>query len=813
MAFKGSQNVEGSYEEDEDNDGDHGMNKNNTNRRFTPDSPHKKLLIDMSACDASIKQEGIDSNMSGKANLMFGSEGGGFLDILASVATSKLEEEQSNDVNQELYMRSKETEIEQGFLATDVTFRAPAQPLYLKRKPDSNNLKRLCEVESGCTFLSKRANPRRLADYDRFGFSQISRMSLNTLLRLFSDPDFDEMRRIYSYTCYFMPDGVCQEKVQSFGNEARAKAQMKNHLQGHIKVILKRDDYNQFTAEPILARKKRTTQQQKGTNDNTSKATLFTESSVVELSNKNSEYTSIKNEFSNMTFTNSKTFESFAQSLVDVTLPKNELQYGMDISRAIKMENMCHKMNSGIPATQTMQDNRIMKLEPLFVTEHGKENVSTPFDNENIAFNTSSTAIIYPNQGDKETCKPEQNLASDVSIYDYPDTASKFIHNEVPEGNSISQDGLVITQNNEPNEFAPHKGQSIENSAAPSLGPIVVVGSSLEKKSTAVKIESTSSGNKDSIIHDADFPHKKMQEAPTPLKPTEVSELKEGGEEKHQATKTLNDIHASVLEDHCYSVIHKLDTNFILSKFKRSYDDGMDVEYHEHDEMEKRHKENIQYADTSNTQSNQNDSFSHRPISMEQTILNDEQSNDPIGYGIRGKHSSNKYGNEKSQDLCDILDSNEIPQNYFHSIPSIGSEAKFTNQTTLQTGIQIISENQFLSYDGNCSENASQRKLDSPKTSSSVPISPITITSGPIRTRRKTRPASESGFSVKVEAKQISQQAEKEKCEALQAIRQLQAKGATTEDLSCYLCQPSKCFTAYTTLLSHLRSHAGIRKF
>ena len=126
---------------------------------------------------------------------------------------------------------------------------------------------------------------------------------------------------------------------------------------------------------------------------------------------------------------------------------------------------------------------------------------------------------------------------------------------------------------------------------------------------------------------------------------------------------------------------------------------------------------------------------------------------------------------------------------------------------------QIISENQFLSHHGNCSENAPQRKLVSPKTSSSVPISPITVTSGLTRTRRRTRPASETGFSVKLGAKKISEQAESEKCEALQAIRQLQAKGATTEDLSCYLCQPSKCFTAYTTLLSHLRSHAGIRKF
>jgi hypothetical protein len=47
--------------------------------------------------------------------------------------------------------------------------------------------------------------------------------------------------------------------------------------------------------------------------------------------------------------------------------------------------------------------------------------------------------------------------------------------------------------------------------------------------------------------------------------------------------------------------------------------------------------------------------------------------------------------------------------------------------------------------------------------------------------------------------------------QALASIQELQAKGACTDDLSCRICEPPKSFTAYTTLLSHLRSHAQIR--
>ena len=48
---------------------------------------------------------------------------------------------------------------------------------------------------------------------------------------------------------------------------------------------------------------------------------------------------------------------------------------------------------------------------------------------------------------------------------------------------------------------------------------------------------------------------------------------------------------------------------------------------------------------------------------------------------------------------------------------------------------------------------------------------------------------------------------------AEKAIEDLQARGYSTKDLTCRLCDPAKTFTAYSTLLTHLRSHAGQRNF
>ena len=48
---------------------------------------------------------------------------------------------------------------------------------------------------------------------------------------------------------------------------------------------------------------------------------------------------------------------------------------------------------------------------------------------------------------------------------------------------------------------------------------------------------------------------------------------------------------------------------------------------------------------------------------------------------------------------------------------------------------------------------------------------------------------------------------------AERAIQDLQARGASTDDLTCTLCDSSKTFTAFSSLLYHYRSHAGQKPF
>ena len=96
---------------------------------------------------------------------------------------------------------------------------------------------------------------KKLAEMEIVNLEQIKSMSANTLLRIFTETDFDEMKRMYCYTCLLMP-GECEEKFQSFGNESKAKKEMRQHLEEHVNCLITqgRED---FTAEPVLARKRR----------------------------------------------------------------------------------------------------------------------------------------------------------------------------------------------------------------------------------------------------------------------------------------------------------------------------------------------------------------------------------------------------------------------------------------------------------------------------------------------------------------------------------------------------------------------------
>ena len=98
--------------------------------------------------------------------------------------------------------------------------------------------------------------PKKLAELDVVNLDQIVSMSGNTLLRIFTETDFDEMKRMYCYSCHLIPSS-CSAKFQSFGNESKAKKEMRQHLLEHVKKLAK-DGNKDFVAEPIMARKKRT---------------------------------------------------------------------------------------------------------------------------------------------------------------------------------------------------------------------------------------------------------------------------------------------------------------------------------------------------------------------------------------------------------------------------------------------------------------------------------------------------------------------------------------------------------------------------
>ena len=97
--------------------------------------------------------------------------------------------------------------------------------------------------------------PKKMAEMETLTLEQIRSMSANTLLRIFTETDFDEMKRMYCYTCYLQPK-ECMAKFQSFGNESKAKKEMRQHLEEHVDRLVQSGNM-EFVAEPVLARSRR----------------------------------------------------------------------------------------------------------------------------------------------------------------------------------------------------------------------------------------------------------------------------------------------------------------------------------------------------------------------------------------------------------------------------------------------------------------------------------------------------------------------------------------------------------------------------
>jgi len=58
-------------------------------------------------------------------------------------------------------------------------------------------------------------------------------LTANHLLKLFSEFDGDEIRRIFTFTCFMEPE-QCHQQFSSFGSEGKARQQMKSHLLEHV---------------------------------------------------------------------------------------------------------------------------------------------------------------------------------------------------------------------------------------------------------------------------------------------------------------------------------------------------------------------------------------------------------------------------------------------------------------------------------------------------------------------------------------------------------------------------------------------------
>jgi hypothetical protein len=109
--------------------------------------------------------------------------------------------------------------------------------------------------EDGKIYTRGSVQPKKLAEMDVVNMEQVKSMSANTLVRIFAETDFDEMRRMYCYSCFLMP-GECKAQFKSFGNESKAKKDIRVHLEKHVDQLVAKQRTD-FTAEPIMARKRR----------------------------------------------------------------------------------------------------------------------------------------------------------------------------------------------------------------------------------------------------------------------------------------------------------------------------------------------------------------------------------------------------------------------------------------------------------------------------------------------------------------------------------------------------------------------------
>ena len=68
---------------------------------------------------------------------------------------------------------------------------------------------------------------------------QIHALNDKLLINLFANLESNELTRNFTYTCWLLP-ASCQQSFSSFGNEAKAKSQVKAHLRQHIAALIRK---------------------------------------------------------------------------------------------------------------------------------------------------------------------------------------------------------------------------------------------------------------------------------------------------------------------------------------------------------------------------------------------------------------------------------------------------------------------------------------------------------------------------------------------------------------------------------------------
>lgn len=89
------------------------------------------------------------------------------------------------------------------------------------------------------SFISFQVTKRSIQSLEEVTLEHIIHLSTRSIFSLFADLTSDEIKRLYTYHCFLMPD-KCQEQFSSFGNETRARIQMMKHLDGHIHTLTER---------------------------------------------------------------------------------------------------------------------------------------------------------------------------------------------------------------------------------------------------------------------------------------------------------------------------------------------------------------------------------------------------------------------------------------------------------------------------------------------------------------------------------------------------------------------------------------------